>query len=73
MNKEVSRLEKCQRCGEETEYLVRGDNINSGMTDNDIRIIMLSEVEGTPKFKGCRGCGLETLHMVVGWRGTINL
>jgi len=72
MKKKVLRLEKCQKCGWETQYLVRGDNVNSKMTDKDIRIMMLSDVEGTPRFKECQGCKLETLHMVVGWKGTID-
>jgi len=72
MTRKVVRIEKCLRCGDETEYIVRDDNVNSGITDNDIRIMMLSEVEETSKFKECTGCWLETRHMVVGWRGTID-
>jgi len=70
MDKKVLRLEKCQKCGWESHYLVRGDNVNSKMKDKDIRVMMSSNVKEPFKLRECPECGLDTLHMVVGWKGT---
>lgn len=59
-----NKISKCQHCGEMMTWLLRRDNVNSTLTDKDIRTIAVNHL-GEKMHEWCDNCNMFTLQIVV--------
>ena len=69
MELNVSRIDRCEVCGSETEYVVRAENVNSCLTDGDILKIISSKAEQPQSFDYCNNCEMRTLTTAIAFLG----
>lgn len=69
MELNVARIDRCEKCGTETEYLVRSENINSCLTDGDILKIISAKAEQPQSYDYCDKCEMSTLTTTIAFVG----
>jgi hypothetical protein len=69
MNLNVSRIDRCEKCGSEGEYVVRAENVNSCLTDADILKIISAKSEQPQGFDYCDNCEMRTLTTSIAFLG----
>lgn len=65
----VSRVERCESCGEHHEYVVRSRNVNSVLTDAHIQQKISSSREKPYEYHHCETCDFLTLRTIIGFKG----
>ena len=66
----IGRIDRCEKCGREDEYVVRDGTVNSILKDSDIFKIISSATEQTQSFDYCETCDMRTLTTVIAFSGT---
>ena len=65
---DIVRIDRCNYCDGDYEYIVRSDTVNSGLSDTDIEHIVTNR--GThPQYQKCGCCHLVASVTTVAWRG----
>lgn len=59
-----NKIAKCEHCGEMMYWLLRRENVNSTLTDEDIRRIASNHL-GAKMEEWCNHCNMFTLQTVV--------
>lgn len=64
---DVYYLVECEACKERAKYLMRGENLNTGITDKDVITIADNNL-GTYTNSICEYCELYSRHKTIGYR-----
>jgi len=69
MDKRISYLLKCEKCGNLEEFIARDTNINSILTDQDIFNMIVEHLDAPRTISYCFECRMSTLQTRVAWIG----
>ena len=73
MNRRVTKIVRCEKCGMEEEAVLREESanisVNGCLTDNDIRQLITAETERPQSFKYCNSCEALTLTTTIAFMG----
>lgn len=69
MELNVRRIDRCEKCGSEVEYVVRAENVNSCLSDADILYIISEKAEKPQSFDYCGNCDTRTLTTSIAFLG----
>jgi len=69
MDKRISYLLKCEKCGNLEEFIARDTNINSSLTDQDIFDMVARNLDTPRTISYCFECRMSTLQTRVAWIG----
>lgn len=71
MEMRIISIWKCRRCNEETGYIVRGENINPGITDKDVWNIINRNLQNPIRTEPCECCDKFSVLDFIGMDGVL--
>ncbi len=71
MKKKITYFMRCEFCHENIEYIARANNVNIGLTDQDIRKLIGEHSTYPQGVQYCEHCKMETLQTRIAWKGTL--
>lgn len=71
MEEKIISVWKCRRCKDEIGYIVRGKNINTGVTDKDVWSIVNRNLQNPIRTGQCECCGKFSVLDFIGMDGLL--